>query len=125
MRRHDMRLYLAVALAFYLFCIAGGMFNILKGTPWDHHNTDGSVSYFHDGNGWQLGSESYMCGGLQLFMGVLVIWMNTVLVSSSSSTVRNAGSAAGVIGFIYMFGVLRFLVSRKMGGYNSGWVYQW
>lgn len=123
--RKNTSIYLLASFAIYLFCVSGGMYNILKETPWAHFDDSGEMSYVHGGSGWQLTSESYICGGVQLAIGIVVIFLSTKAVEVESPGSRQVMSVAALITAVYLWAKIRHLVSYKMGGYNDGWVYKW
>eukprot|EP00474_Spongospora_subterranea_P009632 CRZ10090.1 hypothetical protein [Spongospora subterranea] len=123
-KRGNTKIYLVLSLGIYLFCVSGGMYNILKDTPWAHHDHNG-VSYLHGDSGWQLGAESYICGSVQVLFGLLITILGTTAVQIDSKSTRNLMSGGALLLCFYLWFKIRWLVSYKMGGYNNGWVYQW
>lgn len=62
---------------------------------------------------------------VQVLIGLVLVFVNTKAATHDSAIVRNFASAFAILTFLLLFAQLRHVVTRKMGGYNNGWVYQW
>jgi len=82
-RRH-MFLYAIIGVLFYCFCIGGGMFCIIRNTPWSG-GTRKNPEYIQKGGRNQFTVEAYLMGGANLVGGVGVF---LYVLSNKASTKR-------------------------------------
>jgi len=67
--RHSMFLYSMMSLGVYSFIIGGGMFTIIRQTPW-FQVEKGHISYISNMSRYQYGIEGYFVGAANLLAGV-------------------------------------------------------
>lgn len=117
-------IYLFGALAFYAFCISGGMYNHIQGVPFSQPNHDGSMSFINPSSGTQYGAESWIIGFVNIVCAAALILMNTRLLKIQGGEVaRGIAVTAGILAFHFFFGILRNIYTRKNNGYR--WGYLW
>jgi len=136
------RFFLGVGgLLFYTFCVSGGMYNSIRGTPWSETQQNGQVSYILYQGRDQYGAEGYLMGFAQTLCGIFVVLMvrharSTADPSSSSSSKSKQHqqqqkgfihsfqlhSLIGFVGLIAVWYLVIRIYTLKNGMYNYGWL---
>jgi len=68
--------YFGVSIIAYIWLMGGGMYNIIRGTPFSG-NGGGLMAFIHPSNGNQYGAGGLIVGGLNFGVGAMIILMNT------------------------------------------------
>lgn len=87
--RTQTTLMIFVSWIAYIFCTAGGMYNIIAGTQFNSKDEKGNVQHILVARRDQYGEESFIVGGLTLALGiagVLLIKKATKTTTTQSST---------------------------------------
>lgn len=125
--RRSPTMYFILFVGVYLWSISGAMYNHIRGMPWFKVDAQGRVTdWMTEGLNAQLGAEGLATGVVQTLAGIIVLLLNTVVVTKKMSpTLRNALVVGLVITVFFLFGLMRSWFGRKIGGYNDGYVWDW
>lgn len=117
-RRH-MFLYAIVGVLFYCFCIGGGMFCIIRNTPWSGGSRK-NPEYIQKGGRNQYTVEAYLMGGANLVGGIGVF---LYVLSNKFSTNREEKKDSALNKFFNFFPGLAAIAFMFFGWYSILQVY--
>jgi OST3 / OST6 family, transporter family len=118
-------LYLIASLIMYGYCVAGGMYNRLRNTPWAGRGQNGEELYFHRGANSQYQAETFIVASCYITAALAVILVNKLmfrLKTFSWRTVALIVACSTLVHFVWRY--LRGIYTmNKNGGYNFGIVW--
>jgi oligosaccharyltransferase complex subunit gamma len=129
--RKQSMLFFGLGLVAYLFCISGGMFNIIRNTPFAGEDHNGDVSYIHGGNRNQYGVEGYIMGSVEVGCGLALVMLTLTAFYSADDKKRKWYNKTAMIFtwpltlaaiFAFFWSILLVIYTKKNGSYRYGFV---
>jgi hypothetical protein len=132
--------FILCAILFYMFCISGGMYNIIRGNTY-HYIDNNPFSYIQQDGHDQSLIEGYIMGSISICLSILLIWINQY---SFKYVYYNDGNDSWItkiwkifrwilscfvsplvciILFVYIWSFFIEIYSRKNRSYKSGFVW--
>jgi len=98
--RKQMILYAVVGVCFYCFCVGGGMYSIIRNTPWNG-GSKSNPEYINKSGRNQFTLEGYLMGGAN-FVGGLGVFL--YVMSNRAATSKGNGKEVGsMYGYVPSF----------------------